>query len=99
MSPHAQDMHKKLQDEKNGPQVDSGFVWSAVITTFLQPSRIELIHKGKKLYKRLMMILWVYQWTGDLEYLSSPIIPKTVLVVIYSFLRFWDDFKSLLLSS
>lgn len=70
MSPHTQDMHEQLQDEKNGPQVDSGFVWSAVIT-FLQP-RIELIHKGKKLYKRLMMILWVYQWTGDFGVFAQP---------------------------
>lgn len=34
-SPHTQDMHKKLQDEKNGPQKNSGFVWSAVIKTYL----------------------------------------------------------------
>lgn len=51
VSPYTQAMHKKLQDEKNGPQMSSGFVWSAVITTFQQPSRIELFHKGKPLQK------------------------------------------------
>lgn len=49
VSPYTQAMHKNLQDEKNSPQMSSGFVWSAVTTAFQQPSRVELIHKGKPL--------------------------------------------------
>lgn len=47
--PCTQAMHKKLQDEKNSPQMSSGFVCTAVIATFQQPSKTELIHKGKPL--------------------------------------------------
>lgn len=39
--------HKEMQDEENGSQMSSGFVWSEVITTFRQPHPAELIHKGK----------------------------------------------------
>lgn len=64
VSAETPDRHKEMQDEENGPQMSSGFVWSAVVTTFQQPGTAELIHKSKKVLKTLTTML---QITGGQE--------------------------------